>query len=480
LLARAAWCHAVHAYLTSGSITSISDESKRITSHQPFASAATTTDRIKLLQFPVELAINLALDASAVTKVQVDDSWIWQRNEKAKKLQWMVTCGLLSATVVYTYTGAALYHQEQPAKAVTAVSGLPSSEGIPVPESEVSEARLDRLDKTWELVVQPMLKSLAKVCGVHQLKIHSWMIFDAITSLNPAAGDKWSLDRLLSPKYLAGQAFTVERDAPLGEFLDSLEMEAIKASEIPSWGSAWVVRRFGDLLELFQDLLSGIKGLNGDSPVKWAKDDQGRDIIPLAISRIWSNLIRHLNTIREDNDNTDLYHTGLSQVARHLVQILNREPESYLPANHVDQEGKCREDTNLIRLNMFNHLFNVTRAILVPDQIGNVVVPVSSTADDVEAAIVKAAVSRDVNGGSTIAGRLLGQILQTKVFQTPMEPEASALFKSVLNKVIDAGAVRGQSGKLLGDLTNHMPWIFADDESLQLDVWRVLGWLFRL
>jgi hypothetical protein len=50
-------------------------------------------------------------------------------------------------------------------------------------------------------------------------------------------------------------------------------------------------------------------------------------------------------------------------------------------------------------------------------------------------------------------------------------------FRKLIARLLDVGTRVGSSGRLLGDLTNHMPWIFANQEEIQLDVWRLLGQL---
>ena len=110
---------------------------------------------------PVDLALSLALDESAVSRVYKDDVWMWQRTEKTKKFQWIITCGLGAAAVVYGYTGTALHHQDQPAKEISAISGLPSSDGVPMPDEGKEAAMMDRLDKVWDRVASPLVKSLA-------------------------------------------------------------------------------------------------------------------------------------------------------------------------------------------------------------------------------------------------------------------------------------------------------------------------------
>ncbi len=427
---------------------------------------------------PIELALAAANDSTALRKVLVAVSnseelrYTWERTERTKKLQWMITCGLGAASVVYAYTGVALHHEDQSAKEMTAMTGLPSSDGAPIPESSVEDSRVDRLDKTWEKVVGPMLKSFISICGVDRLKVHGWAMLDAITSQREST---WTLDRLLSPRYLSGEAFLEGKESNMKALLDELEADSIRASEIPSWGSTWTARRLDLLLDLFEDCLSGISGINDMSSVKWVRDDQGNALMPLILSRIWSNLLRALSCLREEDAFTD----GLELVTGHLIQIFNRDPTTYVPIAVLDAGGGCTVDVDAIRVGLVTWLFDAMVVILGRDALGATRLNTMEGEEEVDDAeretIAQMAFGSDSNGQATVAGCFLGQILRARTLSFPLQPSARSGFKRLIGKVLDVGSVQGFSGKLLGDLTNQMPWIFAEQEEIQLDVWRLLG-----
>jgi len=427
---------------------------------------------------PVDLALSLALDATAVSRVNKDGQWLWQRSEKTKKFQWIITCGLGAAAVVYAYTGTALYHQDQPAKEISAISGLPSSDGMPMPDEEREAAMLNRLDKVWDRVACPLAKSLGSVCGVDRLKIHGWAILDAITSKSALSTEKWSLDRLLSTKYLSGDVYNTDKVTDREEFIADLlvavDAEAVKANEIPSWGSTWVVKRLDKLLDLFQEMLNGVVGLSDAEAIKWVKDEQGYFIIPASLLRIWSNLIRALSSVPRESPE---FIRGLSLVSRHLVQILNRDPITHIPIAAIDTNGSCKFDIDTIRLSLFSQLYTAVN-LLGPSVIGATRMSLNDDADDVDTAIFNTSFGSVASDGikeATVAGCLLGQLLRAQVYTFPLAPSAQSVLSKVLGTILDAGSVQGYSGKLLGDMTNAMPFIFAEQEELQLIVWRALG-----
>ena len=455
-------------------------EGQAIISYKPFipSSSGDYSERVKTIQMPVNLALSLALDDTAVSRVNKDGQWSWQRTEKTKKFQWIVTCGLGAAAVVYAYSGTALHHSEQPAKEISAISGLPSSDGVPVPDEEKEAAKLDRLDKVWDRVVQPLVKSMGSVCGVDRLKIHGWAILDAVTSKPSVNAENWSLDRLLSTKYLSGDVFNTDkvtdREEFIADLLEAVDAEAIKASEIPSWGSAWVVKRLDKLLNLFQDMLSGVSGFSDMDAIKWVKNEQGYPVIPTSLLRIWSNLIRALSSVSRDSPE---FTTGLWLVTRHLVQILNRDPATHVPIAALDSNGSCRFDADELRVCLFSQLYTAV-SLLGTSSIGATRMSSAQGADEVDTAIFDTSfgrVSSDEIKEATVAGCLLGQLLRAQVYAFPLAPSAQEVLSKVFTTLLNAGSAQGYSGKLLGDMTNAMPFIFADQEELQLMVWRALG-----
>ena len=459
---------------------SLSDENAPVISYKPFATSASGdyVDQLATLQLPYNHAIALAHDAKSVSKLAVEGRWTWYRTEKTKKFQWMITCGLSAATIVYAFTGMALDHQEQPAKEMSAITGLLSSDGAPLPESVAEDSKIDRLDKTWSRVVRPMIKSLGTVCGVDRLKIHGWAILEFITAVPPANPPSWTIDRLLSIRYLAGDAFALEKDNSLHDLMDGLEAETIRANEIPPWGINWTARNVDKLLDLFQEMLTGIGGLTESNQLKWVKSEHGFPILPVILSRIWSNILHAIAVTREEDNNkpqSDTYLLALSLINRHLLHIFNRDPTSYIPISQLTLDGSCSTDADTLRLSLFAHLTGSALVILGPEAFGTTRIPVSPDADTIENIIKNTAFGANPSGQATLAGRLLGQLLRAQVLKFPLRPAAASMFKVTLSKLINAGSVAGFSGKLLGDMTNHMPWIFQDQEEVQLDLWRLLG-----
>jgi hypothetical protein len=488
-LARIAWQHAVHAYLTNGLVVSISDEGKLVQSFKPFAASGhqDANSRLATIRLPVDLAIEMASGHNSASRVlqplsegSEEMRYAWVRTEKEKRHRWMVTCGQNSAGLVYAYSGMALLHEEQPAKEMTAISGLPSSDGAPVPESMIEDAKMERLDKVWEKVVAPILGCYTGVRGVDRLKSHGWAILAAITSSKSTTAE-WSLDRLLAPRYLNGEAFGRDKDNGLPDFIGDLEADTIKPSDIPSWGSVWIVKRLDRLLTMFNAALSGVHGISDPKSVKWVKNAQGELVIPLVLSRVWCNLLRALVASTDAGAvSQDALSQALMLLTRHLAQIFNLSPASYLPVQLIKAEGTYVQDVDTSRICLFTHLFDAVMEILGKDVVGGkrIAVPTGEVANPLDTALVQTSLGVDANCLPAMAGSLLGMLLKTKALSFPLQKASSTAFKLLVAKVLDAGLSANSATKLLGDMTNRMPWIFEDQEAIQLDVWRLLGeWL---
>jgi hypothetical protein len=65
-----------------------------------------------------------------------------------------------------------------------------------------------------------------------------------------------------------------------------------------------------------------------------------------------------------------------------------------------------------------------------------------------------------------MAGCLLGQLLHTTVLSFPLNQPATVAFSNVVGKLLNVGCVPGFSGKLLGDITNQMPFLFEGCRSM--------------
>lgn len=409
--------------------------------------------------------------------MEKDGVWAWQRAEKAKKFQWLNTCGLSAAAIVYAYSGTALYHQDQPAKEMMSLSGLPSSDDMSMPESVRDEATLVRLDRVWDRVVRPLIKSLGLVCGVDRMKVHGWGVLEAILSQTPSSVETWSLDRLISTKYLNGELFSTDKtdkEENIELLLEIVDKEAIRPNEIPAWGANWIVRRIDSVLALFEDLLTGIGGLSEPELLRWVGSEDGK-LLPTTISRIWTSVLRAVAATAKEAPE---YTTALILVTRHLLQVFNRDPTTHVPVSSLSIDGKTVVNADTLRLSIFTHLLLISRDILGPEAIGSTRIKLGPTADKVDTVIFNTSfgsVEADGTKEATMAGCLLGHLLRAQALTFPLQPSALSSFKLALETIIQASSVSRHSGKLLGDMTNAMPFIFHDQEEVQLIVWRLLG-----
>ncbi|WVW84828.1 hypothetical protein I302_106863 [Kwoniella bestiolae CBS 10118] len=491
LLARAAWNHAIHAYLSAGFASSISDDGQLIRSYKPFAASSqqTVEQRTANILFPVNLALAKATDkasyARALTnpKAGVESHCIWQRSEKSKKLQWLLTCGLGSTAVVYSYTGIALYHEDQPAKEMSQISGLPSSDGgMVLLDLSPEEAKLPRLDNAWEKVVNPMLRSFFAICGVDKLTIHGWKILEAITSptIDSDGSNEWNLDKLLIIRYMSGEVFLKEKETDFTDLMNDIQDEEIQPSDIPSWGHFWAAKRLGRLLILFDEALSSINGINDLSSVEWIKNDNDLPIIPVHLSNIWKNLLLALKSAKIAHaPPTPLFLIGLQAVTTQLAQLFNRDPKTYVSISQIDERGRCLLDEDELRIGLMSHQLEVAVEVLGEDILGSIRLrpdQLPSAAEQTTSNIFGNAFGGDANGYPTVAGTLLGQLLRSQFPSvSALQPALQSGFRDLVSRILDIGSSPGYAGKLLGDITNAMPFLFEDCEEIQLDIWRLLA-----
>ncbi|WVR06457.1 hypothetical protein IAU60_003488 [Kwoniella sp. DSM 27419] len=484
LLARVAWNHAIHAYLSSGMITSVSTDGWLVRSYKPFAASSqqTAEQRTAAIQLAVDLGLSRATDKASYAKATttarpgVDAHYYWQRSEKAKKFQWLVICGLGATALIYAHTGMALFHEDQPAKEMTTISGLPSSDGAQVPELSPEETKLPRIDDAWEKVIHPTLQSFFAIRGVDRLTTHGWAILEALTSTKTESQAVWSLDRLLVPRYMNGQIFAREKDTEIAELMADIQDDELQASDIPSCGSFWVAKRLGRLLTLFEEALTSVYGLNDTSTVEWIKSPAGTPLIPVQLSRVWENLLQALKSIRVPRaPPTPLYSAGLQAIAHKLLDIFARDPKTYISICKVDANGTCTLDIDELRLAVTGHLFDQAIDILGGFAVGSsrVHIEVLNTS---EGGINPAtAFGADTAGCPTIVGMLLGAVLRSRSPTLPLQSAVLEAFQSLVKKALDVGTSPGVAGKLLGDITNSMPFLFEDCEQLQLEVWRLIA-----
>jgi hypothetical protein len=477
-LARVAWSHAVHAYLIAGSAQSIDNDFHFVQSYKPFATIGNqdSLDRLETILMPVTLATSAihAKDSwsrsiGPSTRYQGQERCFWQRVEKGKKAMWLSTCGESAASIVYSFVGAALTHKDQPAKEMTLISGLPSSDGAPIPDSSLLASKQDRLDKAWDKVVLSILRNLVTLHGVDKLKLHGWSILEALTKSEAKYSDTWDMDRLLCAGYLSGEALLEKiKDKEVGSmFVDEMEKEAISAKDVPPMGHDWIVRRLESVLNLFQLAIGGINGLSdlyGGESI-----DLGQGVLfPTSLTEIWSSILRSISDIRESD--IAAYTNGVRLITRHLCQVFNGDPTSYLPISLMTTDEQWTVDLDSVRLLVFSHLFTLVHDTLHCEGVSKTILPAAG--DAVDAAMSERAFGTDANGNYTMAGSLLSMLMSTKAFSTGLASPAGDTLYRIVSRLINGTFV---SDKLLGDMTNRLHSVYEDQEHIQLDFWRALG-----
>ena len=472
LLASIAWSHAIHAYLLANSAYSMTENHSVVTSFSPWAGK--WKQRLNQVMLPLNYALEHATDPKNFRTVLHHGKWAWEREEQTKKTSWMVTTGRMAATIIYAYSGVALHHVDQPAIELTSLTGLPSSDGAAFAEDAEDMAKLDRLDKTWDRVVQPMIKQMSGTCGVDELKIHAWEILTAI--FQPEGADhQWSLQSLCSPTYLSGEVFATEKETPIADLVAKLEQEIITPDEIPAWGSHWITSRLNKVLDLFQDVISGMTGIS--KPIdSWVRDSNGDPLIPSILSGIWTNIMWSLATLRSNEESADTLNEGLVVVLRHLLQIFNRDPASHAPLDRLNEDGKTIPQADAFRINLLAHLFNVIVEVLGEDIIGSVRLHVQDSSN-VDRFIALHALGKDSNGLATIGGSILGQLLvnPVRVLSPNLDVTARSALTGMISQLTNLGSGDKSAFRLLGDLTNSLPHVFEGEDDLRLNIWRLVA-----
>jgi hypothetical protein len=256
-----------------------------------------------------------------------------------------------------------------------------------------------------------------------------------------------------------------------GSFLDELEQEAVGPKDIPSMGSAWVVRRLDSILDLFQEAIGGINGINdlyGGEAVNLGQGIQ----FPVILSRVWSSILHSVSTVRETDPAAHV--AGIRLINRHICQVFNGNPANYLAVSLMSDPETWSVDLDLARILITNRLFEMASSMLGPEVVSQAILP--ADVDNVDAAMSKMAFGTDhTTGRYSMTGSLLALIMGTKVFSAGLSRPARETLKTVIAKMLDVGCTHGNQGKLLGDMTNRLPGVFEDHEDVQLDIWRVLG-----
>ncbi|GMK53671.1 hypothetical protein CspeluHIS016_0102570 [Cutaneotrichosporon spelunceum] len=475
VLACAAWQHAIHAYLLSGSSCSISN-GRMVRSFNPFtaSSGQDVTARVNRIMFPFKTAMQEALNVDNFTRALVEfpefrneKRWTWKRAEKPRKAAYLISAGSIAPAVVYAYTALALDHEDQAAKEVSRLSGLPSSDGI-TPDLTPEELRVPRLDRTFELVLLPILKQSFAVCGVDPLKNQAWSILEAVTAEPPTPAPRRSIDRLLSWRFFNGDVVNLEAKDPalMQELVRAFEGDRIEPSEIPAWGKLWVAKRLGKLLALFVDAFDGISGINNLSAVEWVCNADGIVLLPQTLSHVWTNLLGAMSiTHVPDGAATPLFKVGLYAITKALIDVFDRNPVEYMPICLLNEEGHSTLSPSAIRLGVVTHLFRVAEEVLGERALGTVQIESPTqprTPDDGEAF-----------GNPTVAGYLLKHILRSQHLAQSMDDKTRERFRELVASLLRVGST--QNTRMLGHVANAMPWVFESHERLHLDVWRTLS-----
>jgi hypothetical protein len=281
---------------------------------------------------------------------------------------------------------------------------------------------------------------------------------------------------LLCAKYLSGEVFQVDKDGAQMVIPDD-ELRFITPGEISAWGHVWIAKRLGRLLDVFEDAFYGMKGINDLGSVEWVRVNDEVVWIPAYLSSIWQNLLQALAATRSAGSPVSpLYMIGLQTVSRIILQIFAKDPSSYLPVCLIGADNRSTLPVDLVRVRTTQHLYDIAKEVLGTEAIGSIRIQLDKIPVNPNTTLVSpGAFGSDSHGNATMAGTLLGQLLRTRVLSLPLSGVAQSAFSRLISSVLDAGCVPGCSGKLLGDLTNTMPWIFEEDEYMQLEVWRILG-----
>ena len=352
---------------------------------------------------------------------------------------------------------------------MTLISGLPSSDGIPIPESSIAASTQDRLDRTWDQVVLPILRNLVTLHGVDKLKLHGWSILESLTKPETKYTETWDIDRLLCAGYLTGEALLEKlKDKEVGSmFVDDVERDSISPKDVPPMGNSWIIRRLESVLNLFQLAIAGISGLSDLYGVEAIDLGQGV-LFPVTLTAIWSALLSSINDIREIDPAA--YTNGVRLVTRHLCQVFNGSPASYLPISLMAANEQWTVDLDSVRILVFSHLFTLAHETLHCEGVSKALL--SGTGDAIDAAMSERAFGTDPNGSYTMAGSLLSMLMSTTLFSSGLAVPARTALQRVVFRLINGSFV---SDKLLGDMTNRLHSVYEDREEIQLDFWRALG-----
>ncbi|ODN81830.1 hypothetical protein L202_02194 [Cryptococcus amylolentus CBS 6039] len=485
LLARVAWNHAIHAYFSHGATTTILPNGKVVRSFNVFfATRDMSVDRlVEQLQMPINHALDDVLNSGNYTicKVDAEDHLLWKRSEKLKRLAWSKTVTKSATALFFAYVGMALHSEQIPAKDMSVINGLPSSDAEDDASMSLTldQKRRPLLDQTWEKVVYPLLYKIFRVCGIDDLTTYGWDLLEALTSPKTDREVPWSLDALVNTAYRGSEALDVEKDKDehLKELSQHLERIGLKASDVPSYGQSWIAARLGKWCTLFKDALASIHCINLPASTNWVKDDAGVPLIPVPLSDVWTNLLTALRQLMDNptDDNKPVIVSGMRVITAVLIEVWQTPPGHITPISLMNEAGKLNVNEDLLRIGITAHLFEACSRVLG----SNMTVKLAPGQDSPLGLLPYAhtALGADETEPSmkttTCAGYLLGQILRAEFLITPDEIGTLRVpFMQLVKKVLCVG-LKGERKKILGGLTLAEPFLLEKYEALHMDIWRM-------
>ncbi|WVQ73257.1 hypothetical protein IAR50_002825 [Cryptococcus sp. DSM 104548] len=485
LLARVAWNHAIHAYFSYGATTTILPSGKVVRSFNVFSAAREmSVDRlVEQLQMPINHALDDVLNSGNCTicKVDAEDHLLWKRSEKLKRLAWSKTVTKSATALFYAYVGMALHNEDIPAKDMSVINGLPSSDAEDDASMSLTldQRRRPLLDQTWDKVVYPIFYKIFRVCGIDDLTTYGWDLLEALTLPKAGEDDSWSLDALVNTSFRGSEALDVEKDKDehLRDLSQHLERIELKPSDVPSYGQSWIAARLGKWCTLFKNALASIHCINLPASTEWVKDDAGLPLIPIPLSGVWTNLLTALKHLMDNptDQNKPVIVSGMRVITAVMIEVWQTPPGEITPMSLMNEAGKLKVSEDRLRIGITSHLFETCSKVLgsnmtvklAPGQESPLgLLPYALTAlgaDDTEPSLKT----------TTCAGYLLGQILRAEFLTAPNEiGSLRAPFMQLVKKVLRVG-LKGDWKKILGGLTLAEPFLLQKYEELHMDIWRM-------
>jgi hypothetical protein len=498
LLARAAWAHAIRAYLLASTSYSINSTTGVLETSYKAIQSQELVERLAIIRLPVDLSLDMANAAGSATKVlePLTDSskaWFWQRKEKSKKVMWMTTCSAAAASVVYAYTGMAVHHY-----------------GAEAAEDEAVLAKGRRLDAVWQDVTKPILSGLFAVKGADKLLTQAWNILLALTADETDAGARsWTLDRLVSSHYLEGRTFGIEAEAAVSDLLLELDAAAISPSDIPACGSAWIVRNIDSVLATFKDMLMSVHGLNDVDNVKWIRMGKSGFVVPAITAQVWTNITVALAQRADMQEQR----VAVGKTVRVMMALYALDPAQWLPVALLNEDETLSQDTDTTRLALLSQLLitlikSFGQEAFVKFRIASETVSadvalsaeIGSNSDAARAIGISTAIAQrqqledgmaqdEMAAPQTISpiAAVLHGLLYDRQLSLPPTQRAQLAYQTMLTKVISlcsshdmeqARSVGEEGWPIMSDVVARLPNLFIgpqDDsagEAVRMDVWK--------